>query len=149
MEVFKDIVLKDGRMVGHLDLPESAKIAVEFDLEEEDSSPDQSDFAELVSSATIWVRGLGTGTISILKKEIARELTDAAYGESDYQPSDSDYTDLETSLKTVRLCFYPDNVVIMVFEAKKEYPDMEVYCQLDSPYQLEDISVVKKTDQGF
>lgn len=144
MEVFKDVVLKDGLMVGHLDLPESAKVAVEFDLEEEDSHPDQSDFAELISGAAIWVRGLSTGTISILKKEIARELTDAAYGQSDYQPSNSDYTDLETSMRIVRLCFYPDNVVVMVFEAKKEYPDMEIYCQLDTPYQLEDISVVKK-----
>lgn len=140
MEVFKDLVLKDGSMVGYLDLPESVKVAVEFDLDEEDS-PGQSAFAALISSATAWVRKLSAGTIAVLKKEIARELTDAAYGGSDYQPSESDYTDLEASLRIIRLCFYPDNAIIMVLEAKKEYPDMEIYCQLDDAYQLEDISV--------
>jgi hypothetical protein len=140
MEVFKDLNLKDGRMVGYLDLPESAKVVAEFDLEEQDS-PDQPDFAGLISSAAAWVSGLSTGTIAMLKKEIARELTDAAYGDSDYQPSESDYTDLETSLHIVRICFYPDDVAMMILEAKKEYPDAEIYCQLDGSYQLEDISV--------
>lgn len=142
MEVFKDLKLKDGRMVGYVNLPESVKVIVEFDLEEQDSS-DQSDFAALISSATVWASALSSGTIALLKKEIARELTDAAYGGSDYQPSESDYADLETSLLIVRLCFYPDDAVVMIFEAKKEYPDMEIYCQLDGSYQLEDISVEK------
>ena len=140
MEIFEDIVLKDGLMVGYLNLPEYVKVPVEFDLDEEDN-PGQPDFEELISGAAAWARGLSAETIAALKKEIARELTDAAYGGSDYQPSDSDYTDLETSLRILRMNFYPDNAVVMVLEAKKEYPDMEIYCQLDDSYQLEDISV--------
>lgn len=129
-------------MVGYLVLPDAVKVAAEFDLDEEDSH-DQPDFAELISSAAAWAGGLTAGTIAALKKEIARELTDAAYGGSDYQPSESDYTDLETSLLIVRLCFYPDDGVVMVLQAKKEYPDMEIYCQLDGSCQMEDISVEK------
>lgn len=142
MDVFKDLELKDGCMVGYLDLPDSIKVIAELDLEEEDS-PDQSDFAALITSAAVWVSRLSSGTIAVLKKEIARELTDAAYGGTDYQPSESDYADLETSLRIVRLRFYPDDVVLMILEAKKEYPDMEIFCQLDDSYQLEDISVEK------
>lgn len=129
-------------MVGYLHLPDTVKITTEFDLEEHDD-PGQPDFAGLISSAAAWAGGLSASTIAALKKEIARELTDAAYGGSDYQPSESDYTDLETSLLIVRLCFYPDDGVVMVFQAKKEYPDMEIYCQLDGSYQMEDISVEK------
>lgn len=142
MEVFKDLKLVDGNMVGYLHLPDSVKVAAEFDLDEQDS-PGQSDFATLISSAAVWVSGLSAGTIASLKKEIARELTDAAYGQSDYRPAESDYTDLETSLLILSLSFYPDNAVVMVLEAKKEYPDMEIHCQLDGSYQMEDISVVK------
>ncbi|PWV55581.1 hypothetical protein [Chitinophaga sp. S165] len=143
MEVFKDLQLKDGCMFGYLNLPESVKVAAEFDLEEEDD-PKPSDFAALISSATDWATGLSAGTFEVLKKQIARELTDAAYGGAGYQPSESDYTALEASLLAIRLCFYPDNGVVMIFEAKQEYPDMEIYCQLDESYQLEDISVEER-----
>ncbi|ACU60413.1 hypothetical protein [Chitinophaga pinensis] len=142
IELFNDLKLKDGCMVGYLTLPDSVKVIAELDLEEEDTS-DQSDFTELILSAGDWANGLSATTIARLKKDIARELTDAAYGESDYQPSKEDYASLESSLDIVHLCFYPDNVVVMIFEAKKQYPDMKIYCQLDDSYQLEDISVEK------
>ncbi|SFO51986.1 hypothetical protein SAMN05428949_5541 [Chitinophaga sp. YR627] len=143
MEVFNDLQLNDGRMVGYLNLPESLKVVAEFDLEEHDH-PEPSDFAELISTATSWATGLNAATFEILKKQIAKELTDAAYGGAGYQVSESDYADLETSLLVERLCFFPDNIVLIIFEAKKEYPDMDIYCQLDNSYQIEDISVEER-----
>lgn len=143
MEVFNDLQLKDGRMVGYLNLPDSLKVVAEFDLEEHDH-PEQSDFAALIATATTWATGLNTETLEILKKQIAKELTDAAYGGAGYQVSESDYTALERALLVERLCFFPDNIVLMIFEAKKEYPDMEIYCQLDNSYQIEDISVEER-----
>jgi hypothetical protein len=144
MKVFEDIKLKDGCMVGYLALPDSVKVAVEFDLEEEDA-PEKSDFMELISDATAWAGGLSAERIAALKNEIAIELTDSAFQQSDYRPTERDYSDLQNELAVVRLYFFPEDVVVMVCEAKQEYPDMEINCQLDRSYRLEDISVEKKS----
>ena len=143
MKVFEDIKLKDGCMVGYLMLPDSVKVAVEFDLDEEDT-PEASDFTELISDATAWASGLSAERLTALKKEIATELTDAAYQQSDYRPTAQDYAGLQNELVITGLFFYPDDAVIMVCEAKQEYPDMEINCQLDGSYRLEDISVVER-----
>jgi hypothetical protein len=140
MEVFEDIKLKDGCMVGYLTLPNSVRVAVEFDLDEEDA-PEASDFTELISDATTWASGLSAERLTVLKKEIATELTDAAFQQSDYRPTAQDYADLQNELVIKGLFFYPEDVVIMVCEAKQDYPEMEINCQLDGSYRLEDISV--------
>lgn len=143
MEVFNDLQLKDGCLVGYINLQKSLKVVAEFDLEGHDH-PEQSDFSALISTATVWAIGLNAETFEKLKKQIAKELTDAAYGGAGYQVSESDYAALEASLLIGRLCFFPDNVVVMIFESKKEYPNMEIYCQLDNSYQIEDISVEER-----
>ena len=142
MKVFEDIKFKDGCMVGHLTLPDSVKVEAEFDLDEEGTS-EQLDFRELISNATYWASCLSAERLAALKNEIATELTDAAFQQSDYRPTVSDYSDLQNSLVIIGLSFYPDDVVIMVCEAKQEYPDMEINCQIDASYRLEDISVEK------
>jgi len=142
MKVFEDIKLKDGCMVGYLTLPGSVKVVAEFDLDEEDA-PEESDFRELISDATAWASGLSADRLTALKNEIATELTDAAFQQSDYRPTAGDYSDLQHSLVVVGLYFYPEDVVVMVCEAKQEYPDMQINCQLDESYRLEDISVEK------
>ncbi|WP_449399265.1 hypothetical protein [Chryseobacterium wanjuense] len=72
---------------------------------------------------------------------MAKELTDSAYTDSDYKPTEKDYKDLEEELTLTDVRFFPDDVISLVFKAKKEYPDMDIYCQIDHEFQVEDLFV--------
>jgi hypothetical protein len=142
MERFTDLKLLEDRLKANFCLPDIGKIAVEFDLEEEDSKLE--DFNALISIAQIWIKGLTKEILDGLMIAIANELTDAAYTGSDYKPSSSDYINLQRDLNITMVRFYPDSVFSLIFEAEKEYPDMEIYCLLDESFSIEDLTVDRK-----
>lgn len=138
MSKFKNLNLKDEVIKGKYNF-HGEDINVEIDLEEENVQID--DFSELISSSENWIEGFSTEILEKLINELSKELTDSAYGDSDYKPTDKDYKDLEKELTLTEIRFFPDEVISLVFEAKKEYPDMDIYCQINKEFRIEDIIV--------
>ncbi|SEW47891.1 hypothetical protein SAMN05421841_3654 [Chryseobacterium wanjuense] len=138
MDKFKNLKLEDDVVTGKYNYYDG-EVDVEFDLEEDDTEMD--DFSELISDANNWIENLTQENLNELKTKIAKELTDSAYSDSDYKPTEKDYKDLENELTLTDVRFFPDQVISLVFKAKKEYPDMDIYCQIDNEFQVEDLFV--------
>ncbi len=138
MDKFKNLKLEDDVVTGKYDFYDR-EVNVEFDLEEDEA--EMEDFSELISDADGWIENFSQEKLSQLKTEIAKELTDSAYTDSDYKPTEEDYKNLQEELTLTDIRFFPDEVISLVFKAKKEYPDMDIYCQIDKEFQVEDLFV--------
>lgn len=138
MSTFKNLKLEDEVVTGTYDF-QGEDIAVEFDLEEDDLTMD--DFSELIQDAENWIESFSNKNLSTLKEEIARELTDSAYAGSAHKVSEEDYKNLEAELTLKEIRFFPEEVISLILEAKKEYPDMDIYCQINREFEIEDLMV--------
>ncbi|QXU41130.1 hypothetical protein [Pedobacter sp. D749] len=129
----------DGKLIGNYSISINEHIPIIFDAEK--SNAKIEDFSELLDEAGRLVNQLTEMTLDNLKMNIAVELTDAAYSESVNNTRAKDYSDLKAQLKLKNIIFYLDNVISMIFEAKEEYPDMFIYCQVDQGFDIEDLAV--------
>ena len=129
----------DGKLIGNYSISVNEHIPVIFDIEK--SNTKIEDFSELLDDAASSLNELTEKTLDNLKTNIAVELTDAAYSESINNTKAKDYLDLKSQLKLKNIIFYLGNVISMIFEAKEEYPDMLIYCQVDQSFDIEDLAV--------
>ncbi|WP_449399263.1 hypothetical protein [Chryseobacterium wanjuense] len=95
----------------------------------------------MISDSGKWIREFSSEALAELKGKIAKDLIDAAHTDSGYQPVEKDYKNLEKHLKLTEIRFLPDTVISLVFMAKKEYPDKEIYCQISEKFEIEDLFV--------
>lgn len=143
MSRFENLKIEDEILKGIYHSPVTGKVAVEFDLgeEEEDDDPAMEDFSELISASETWVEELTQDKLDDLKRKMAIELTDSAYTGSGYKPGQQDYDGLAAELTLICIRFFPDASFSLVFQAKKEYPDMLIWCQIDEDLEIEDLEV--------
>ncbi|QEC43989.1 hypothetical protein [Pseudobacter ginsenosidimutans] len=139
MSDFKNLQLEEELLRGNYTSAITGDITVQFDLEEE--APGLDDFKALVEEANAWIKTFTKESLEELKRQVAAELTDSAYGGSDYQPTAEDYNNLAEELTLKEIRFYPDEMYSLVLEAKKEYPDSLIYCQISTDFDIEDLIV--------
>jgi hypothetical protein len=135
----KELALTNNQMVGHYSIYSNEQVPVILDIET--SNPVFEDFKDIIIFADTVLANLTETKFNDIKKEIAKELTTAAYSESSYKPTLQDERNLEAELKLKRISFFPEDVISIVFEAKKEYPTMLIYCQLNEDLGVEDVIV--------
>ncbi|NML59202.1 hypothetical protein [Chryseobacterium cheonjiense] len=138
MSTFKNLKLEDEIVTGIYDF-QGKDIAVEFDLEEDDLT--MEDFSELIKDSENWIESFSNENLNTLKSEIAKELTDSAYAGLSHKVSEEDYKNLEAELMLKEIHFFPEEVISLILEAKKEYPDMDIYCQINKQFEIEDLMV--------
>lgn len=136
---FENLKIDDDILKGIYNSPVTGNIAVEFDLEEDD--PVMEDFSELISTSEVWIEKLTQDKLDELKRKMGIELTDSAYMGSDYKPNQQDYDGLTEELTLISMRFFQDSSFSLVFQAKKEYPDMLIWCQIDEDMEIEDLIV--------
>lgn len=139
MGKFENLKIEDDIVKGVYDSPVAGNIAVEFDLEEDD--PVMDDFSGLISASETWIEKLTQNKLDDLKRKMSIELTDSAYMGSDYKPNQQDYDGLAEELTLIKMRFFQDSGFSLVFQAKKEYPDMLIWCQIDEDLEIEDLIV--------
>lgn len=139
MPDFKNLQLEEELLRGNYTSAITGDITVQFDLEEE--APGLDDFKALVEEANAWIKTVTKEALEELKRQMAIELTESAYGGSDYQPTAEDYNNLAKELTLKEIRFYPDEMYSLVLEAKKEYPDSLIYCQISTDFDIEDLIV--------
>lgn len=137
MNKFENLAIEDDILKGTYDSPVTGKITVEFDLEEED--PVMKNFSGLISASQSWIGELTQEKLNELKRKMSLELTDSAYAGSGYKPGQQDYDGLAAELTLVSILFFQDAAFSLVFQAKKEYPDMLIWCQIDEDLEIEDL----------
>lgn len=74
--------------------------------------------------------------------ELALEITDASYSQSDYNPNTQDYVDLVSDFRLKQITFYIEEIALL-FEAKNNFPDMIIFCQIDEYLDIQDVNVVE------
>ena len=129
----------DGKLLGNYALSANEHVPVILDIDA--SNPDFDDFSDLLRNAESSLNALTEETLDHLKTSISVELTDAAYPESEADMKAKAYADLQAELKLKEIVFYLDDVISMIFEAKKEYPDMLIHCQVDPQFAIEDLAL--------
>ena len=139
MPDFENLHLEEELLRGNYSSGVTGNITVQFDLEEEE--PELDDFNALVEEANAWIQTITKEALDELKRQIAIELTDSAYGGSDHKPTAGDYNGLAKELTLKEIRFYPDEMYSLVLDAKKEYPDMQIYCQISTDFDIEDLIV--------
>lgn len=139
MSQFENLKIEDDILKGIYDSSVTGNITVEFDLEEDD--PVMDDFSELISASETWIKKLTQNKLDDLKRKMAIELTDSAYMDSDYKPNQQDYDGLAKELTLISMRFFQDPCYSLVFQAKKEYPDMLIWCQVDEDLEIDDLIV--------
>lgn len=138
MNKFENLKIEDEVLKGTCNSPITGNIEVEFDLEEDGAA--MEDFSELISASETWIGKLTKEKLDELKRKMSLELTDSAYTGSGYKPGQQDYDGLAAELTLVSIRFFQD-AYSLVFQAKKEYPDMLIWCQVDEDMEMEDLMV--------
>lgn len=143
MNKFENLAIEDEILKGTYDSPVTGKITVEFDLEEDDpvEDPVMENFSGLISASETWIGKLTQDKLDDLKRKISLELTYSAYAGSGYEPGQQDYDRLAAELTLISIHFFQDASFSLVFQAKKEYPDMLIWCQINEDLEIDDLMV--------
>ena len=138
-----DITLAPGVLRGRLIIPGVGdSIPVAFDPENETALVIE-DFRALLKLSKQLVQRLTQTRFETIKTEIAREVTDAAFGQSAHAAARADYAQLEHDLAIVEVRFFEGGAVIE-FRAARGLPDSRVFCQIDDEAEIEDLSIETK-----
>ena len=113
-------------------------IVVNFDIE--DTTDDINDFLEIVTIAKIFIDKLNENGLSEIYTEVSKQLTEASYSQSDYEPTEEDFTELRNDIKINQINFYEDDAVI-ILHAEKVFRGMEITCQIDYDFQIDDVTI--------
>lgn len=132
-----NVAVVDGVLLGRASLS-GTTFDVRCDPEAEDG--EIVDLDVLRQQAETSLARLAEGRMRTLIHDLVREVTDAAYEQSDHAPSDKDYRELERDLRLQRLDCYVDGAVLL-FGAETVFPDMEVACQVGIELDIEDVAV--------
>lgn len=139
MQIFNDLRISSDVLLGSYQFGPTQIIDVEFDLEVE--KPKFDDFAMLLQSAGNVIGKLTQQKLSELQSQIAKELTDAAYIDMEAEIRHQSQQALKAQLCLYKICFFIEGVTSLIFIAQMDYPDLWIYCQINTAYEIEDIEV--------
>lgn len=153
---------EDGALTATAELPGGRRVTVEYEFEEEferddDGDDDADDDGELddieredlpdmdAMQATVQhaLARLSQEVLDAREREVAEELTDAAY-----EDEEEDEVDKAEALQSLKDDLSLDGVVVfgdggmtLLYMAPEEYPDLIIYCLLDEDLEIEDLMV--------
>ena len=139
MQIFNDLRISSDVLLGSYQFGPTQIIDVEFDLEVE--KPKFDDFAMLLQSAGNVIGKLTQQKLSELQSQIAKELTDAAYIDMEAEIRHQSQQVLKAQLSLYKICFFIEGVTSLIFIAQMDYPDLWIYCQINTAFEIEDIEV--------
>ncbi|MFD5214633.1 hypothetical protein [Microbacterium sp. NPDC058345] len=145
---------EDGALTATVELPGGRRVTVEYEFDEDferdddidvdDDDLDPEDLPDMDTMQETVRHALARLTEDVLvarEREVAEELTDAAF-------EDDDDVDLDAELKTLREDLVLDGVVVfgdggmtLLYVAQQEYPDLTIYCLLDEDLEIDDLMV--------
>jgi len=134
-----DLRISSDVLLGSYQFRPTQIIDVEFDLEVE--KPKFDDFAMLLQSAGNVIGKLTQQKLSELQSQIAKELTDAAYIDMEAEIRHQSQQVLKAQLCLYKICFFIEGVTSLIFIAQMDYPDLWIYCQINTAFEIEDIEV--------
>lgn len=153
---------EDGALTATAELPGGRRVTVEYEFEEEferddDDDDDADEDGELddieredlpdmdAMQATVQhaLARLSQEVLDAREREVAEELTDAAY-----EDEEEDEVDKAEALQSLKDDLSLDGVVVfgdggmtLLYMAPEEYPDLIIYCLLDEDLEIEDLMV--------
>ncbi|WP_193598689.1 hypothetical protein [Microbacterium sp. YJN-G] len=153
---------EDGALTATAELPGGRRVTVEYEFEEEferddDGDDDADEDGELddieredlpdmdAMQATVQhaLARLSQEVLDAREREVAEELTDAAY-----EDEEEDEVDKAEALQSLKDDLSLDGVVVfgdggmtLLYMAPEEYPDLIIYCLLDEDLEIEDLMV--------
>jgi hypothetical protein len=113
-------------------------IIVTFDIEDETN--DINDFLEIVTIAKNFIDTLNKDGLSEIYAEVSKQITEASYSQSDYEPNEEDFTELRNDIKINQINFYEDDAVI-ILHAENVFKGMEITCQIDYDFEIDDVTI--------
>ena len=115
---------------------------VKLKFDEEVATSKTSMIESLLNKVSQFIVSLNTYNYKKILNELALEITDASYSQSDYNPNTQDYVDLISDFRLKQITFYIEEIVLL-FEAKDNFPDMNIFCQIDENLEIQDVSVTE------
>lgn len=138
MNQFVNLKIENGVLTGGLVGVQDNQYPVTVNFHNQNGS---EDFSDLVDQSQEAIDNLTPEKFADLLEEISTELTESAYAQSDRELTAEDYARLREDLKLTTVNFYREDGISFVFKSKLEYPDMQIFCQVDEAMDLEDIAV--------
>lgn len=140
LDFIRNCVIEDNTLKGTVSIRNIEPIAVSYNLERDEDVENIEDFSLLIAESKRLIEGLDAKEIERLFTEISTELTDSAYSQSEFQPAEAEYSELQDDLKICRIDFYQDGAMI-VLKSEKCFKDMEIFCQINHDLEIEDLTV--------
>lgn len=152
---------EDGALTASVELPGGRRVTVEYEFDEDFDRDDEGDESEdddedvediepedlpdMDTMQQTVQHALARLTQDILEereREVAEELTDAAYEDDD---EDVDIAEALQSLKEDialdGVVVFGDGGITLLYVAPEEYPDLIIYCLLDEDLEIDDLMV--------
>jgi hypothetical protein len=112
--------------------------AIEIDPETDTTTT--ADFDDLIKELQRLIEYLTPDQLQKITTSIAREITTSAYEQSDYTPTEPDFTALENDLKLMKIITFPEGFAFD-YAAEANYPGNQVTVQLDEDFNIEDVAI--------
>ncbi|MFD5225234.1 hypothetical protein ACFWHT_06370 [Microbacterium sp. NPDC058342] len=149
---------EDGALTASVELPGGRRVTVEYEFDEEFERDDDEDdggdgeiddieredlpdMDTMQSTVQHALARLSEEVLDAREREVAEELTEAAY-------EDDDEVDLSETLQSLKDDIALDGVVVfgdggmtLLYVAPEEYPDLMIYCLLDEDLEIDDLMV--------
>jgi len=146
----------DGALTATVELPGGRRVTVEYefdeDFEREDEDEDDEDDVDLdpedlpdMDTMQETVRhSLARLTEEVLdarERQVAEELTDAAFEDDDDVALEDELTALREDISLDGVVVFGDGGMTLLYVAPSEYPDLTIYCLLDEDLEIDDLMV--------
>ena len=150
---------EDGALTADVELPGGRRVTVEYEFDEEferdDDSDDEGDDDEDgdfepedlpdldVMRATVQhaLARLTEEILDVREREVAEELTEAAYEDDEDVDLDEALQALKDDIALDGVIVFGDGGLTLLYIAPEEYPDMIIYCLLDEDLEIDDLMV--------
>lgn len=113
--------------------------AIEIDPET-DTAITTADFDNLIPELQRLIEHLTPDQLQNITASAARELTNSAYEQSGYTPTEADFTALENELKLMKIIVFPEGFAFD-YTADVNYPGNQIKVQLDEDFNIDDIAI--------
>ncbi len=150
---------EDGALTATAELPGGRRVTVEYEFDEEfdrdedgdgsdeddeDEPFEREDLPDMDAMQATVQHALARLTGEILdarEREVAEQLTDAAYEDDDDVDLDAELQALREDVALDGVIVFGDGGLTLLYLAPEEYPDLIIYCLLDEDLEIDDLMV--------
>lgn len=134
-----NITIENNLLLGTIFSPSlHQSFAIEIDPETDATTT--AHFDDLINELQRLIGYLMPDLLQKITTSTAREITTSAYEQSDYTPTEADFTVLENDLKLLKIITFPEGFAFD-YAAEANYPGNQIKVQLDEDFNIEDIAI--------